>query len=273
MKRLHNGVLIFDVIDIILISFLIGNSCAHLIRKYKSKTNIDPIVKELKKECRVIAVNIDGKPLKFPLVRGGDDVSIIIKNKKFARLMRLLLTARKNQRLLQFLQANFTTLNLFLTATLDFRIAVGGSLDYTQIVLISGPSMLSGYLVAQIVKNPLISVFLPLTLLYGRGIQDIQDPYESCRLLCKAAEQIHSRELAIEMSELNSLVGETFYNLPLICVEEKSSLVQRFKLRKLVESEIVQNRVQYFSEFIKKFPECDGDSKIIFEQMIGKITE
>jgi hypothetical protein len=44
-------------------------------------------------------------------------------------------------------------------------------------------------------------------------------------------------------------------------------------LRELIKSEKARKRVQHFSEFIKKFPECDADPKAVYEQIVEKIAE
>ena len=82
------------------------------------------------------------------------------------------------------------------------------------------------------------------------------------------------------MKELTSLVEDTsnaiqlpIDQVPLVYVEEKISLLQRFKLRKLIESEKARKRVQHFSEFIKKFPECDADPEAVYEEIVEKIIE
>ena len=107
-------------------------------------------------------------------------------------------------------------------------------------------------MVAQV--TPLASIFLPLAMLYGRGIEQIPDPYENCKLLCKAAEEFHNKQILIEMSKLNSFVenAPSTLELPLdavhlVCVEEKLSLLQRFKLRKLINGKLIKNRVQHFN--------------------------
>ena len=82
MKRLHTGLIVFDTIDIICISFSAGSGIAYVVkkyRKYKVKykvinkviTGEDPIVTELKEKSPVTMFSEDGKPLKLPLVRGG----------------------------------------------------------------------------------------------------------------------------------------------------------------------------------------------------------
>jgi hypothetical protein len=287
MKRLHTGVIVFDTIDIICISFSVGSCLAYLMRKHKESRDVDPIVTELKEKSPVIAVSIDGKPLKLPLVRGGDTlkgvkgVSLAIKSKRLAALISAIVYAKRSQKLVKLLQIYFAILNASLTSSVGLRFAVGGSLDYTQFILIAFPATAGGFLIGQVIANPLASVFLPLAILYGRGIEDIPDPYEKCKLLCKVAEEFHNKQLAIdEMKNLNSLVEDTSTALqlpldkvPLVCVEEKLSLLQRFKLRKLIESERVQKRVQHFNEFIKQFPECDADPETVYEQVVEKIPE
>jgi hypothetical protein len=283
MKRLHTGVILLDTIDIICISFSVGSGLAYLVQRHKKNRSGDPIVTELKEKSPVIAVSIDGKPLKLPLVRGGDNlkkVSLAIKSKKLAALIRAIVNAKKGQRLFKILQIYFAILNASLTSTVGLRFALGGSLDYTQFILIAFPATAGGFLMGQVIANPLASVFLPLAILYGRGIEDIPDPYENCKLLCKVAEEFHNKQLAIEMKNLNSLVEETStaLQLPLdkvslVCVEEKLSIMQRFKLRKLVKGEKVRKRVQHFNEFIKQFPECDADPQTVYEQVVEKITE
>jgi len=70
-----------------------------------------------------------------------------------------------------------------------------------------------------------------------------------------------------------NLYGNTdkFDKVHLLCVEEKLSLLQRYKLRQLIKSEKARKRVQDFSEFIKKFPECDADPEAVYEQIVEKI--
>lgn len=82
------------------------------------------------------------------------------------------------------------------------------------------------------------------------------------------------------MKKLNSLVEDTStaFQLPLdkvhlLCVEEKLSLLQRYKLRQLTKSMKVRKCIQYLSEFLKKFPECDADPEAVDEQIVKKITE
>ena len=61
---------------------------------------------------------------------------------------------------------------------------------------------------ATIYSHPLASALLPLAILFGRGIEDIPDPYEKCRLICKVAEEYHNKQLMLEMKNLNSLLED-----------------------------------------------------------------
>lgn len=58
----------------------------------------------------------------------------------------------------------------------------------------------------------------------------------------------------------------------LLCLEDKLLLLQRYKLIELTRSDKARKRVQYFSEFIKKFPECDADPRAVYEQIVEKIA-
>lgn len=285
MKRLHTGVILLDSVDIICIGFSVGSGLAYLIRVYRKKRNlenIDPIVAELKKKSPVIAVSTTGKPLKLPLVRGGANkligVSLAVRNRRLAALIRAIVYAKKSQKLYKACQLFFAIFNASLTSSVGLCFACGGSLNWTQVILLGFPSTVGGFLLAQILTNPLASVFLPLAIVYARGIEDIPDPYENCKNLCKVAEKFHNRQLAIEMKELlvedpSTTLQLPMDQVPLVCVEEKFSLLQRFKLRKLIESERAQKRVQHFNEFIKKFPECEADPEVVYEQIVEKITE
>jgi hypothetical protein len=72
-----------------------------------------------------------------------------------------------------------------------------------------------------------------------------------------------------EMKHMNSLVEDTANKLhlpidkvplfPLSCDEQPLSLIERYRLRSAVENAKIRKRVQHFSEFIKKFPECGAD--------------
>lgn len=280
MKRLHTGLIVLDAIDIICISFSAGSVIAYLVkisRNYKRNRGEDPIITELKEKSPITMFSESGKPLKLPLVRGGDrikGVSLLIKNKKLRNIVRAIVNIKRKQKQLRLFREFFVIFNVLLTSGFGLRFAVGGSLDYTQVILIALPSTVGGFLMGLTSAYPIFSVLVPLVILYGRGIEDIPDPYEKCRVICKAAEEYHNRQLAIEMENFNSLVEDASTALqlpldkvPLLCVEEKLSLLQRYKLKEVIKSAKAQKRVQHFSEFIKKFPECDADPEAVKEKI------
>lgn len=281
MKRLHTGVILLDTIDIICISVSSGSLIAYLVkisRKYKRNRGEDPIIMELKKKSPITMVSESGKPVKLPLVRGGDDkikgVSLLIKNKKLRNIVITIFHTKRKQKQLRLLREFFVLFNALLTSGFGLRFAVGGSLNYTQVILIALPSTVGGFLVGLASAYPIFSVLVPLGILYGRGIEHIPDPYEKCRVICKAVEEYHNRQLAIEMENFNSLVEDAstalqlpLDKIPLVCVEEKLSLLQRYKLKEVIKSAKAQKRVQHFSEFIKKFPECGPDTEALKEKI------
>jgi hypothetical protein len=225
-----------------------------------------------------------GKPLKLPLMRGGQNkirgFSLMIKNKKLAQIMMAIVNARKNKKKLRLLQDVLFILNGLLTTSTGLRIAVGGSLNYTQILLIAFPSTIGGFLMGTIYAHSLTSAVLPIAILFGRGIEDIPDPYQKCRLLCKAAEEYHNQQLMLKMENFKSLVEDAAAALklpidkvPLLCTEQPHSLVERYKLKEVMKSAKARKRVQHFSEFIKKFPECDADPEAIYQEVIGNVQK
>jgi len=282
MKRFTSGLIVLDTIDIICISFSAGSGIACLVkiyRKHKRSKGPDPIIKELKEKSPITMVSKEGKPLKLPLVRGGDEIkgfSLLIKNEKFAKIVRALLDARRKHRQLRLLRQFLLILNTLLTSSLGLRFAAGGSLNYTQIILIAFPSTVGGLLIGLASSYPVLSVLVPLAILSGRGIEDIPDPYQKCKVICEAAEAYHNKQMMQEMANLNLLVEDAATALqlpidkvPLLCVEEKLSLLQRYKLKALIRSAEARKRVQYFSEFIKKFPECDADPEAVYEEIVN----
>ena len=167
-------------------------------------------------------------------------------------------------------------LNQLLTNGTGFRIAVGGSLNNVQIILIAFPSTMVGFIMGRISTYPLASAMLPIAILFARGVEDIPNPYEKCQILCKVAEEYHNKELILEMANLDSLIVTTAnaIKLPidkvhLLCVERPNSLLERYKLKKIIRSAKAQRRIQYFREFIKRFPECDVDSETVYREFIG----
>ena len=133
-----------------------------------------------------------------------------------------------------------------------------------------------GFSVEFIYEHPLTNILLPLLVLYVRNIkiENLPDHYEKCSLICKTAEQYYNKQPAIEMGNFNSFIQNgTELQLPLnkeplLCVEDKLSLLQRYKLRKLTESLKAENKIQYFNEFIQKFSESDPDPEAVYEEIL-----
>lgn len=166
MKRLHSGLLVFDTLDIVCLSFSVGSGIACAVkfcrnRKYRRKriSGEDPIVTELKEKSRILMFSEKGNRLKVPLMRGGDQIlaggfSLMIRSKKLTNIIRAIVMAKQNQRKLRFLQQFFVLFNFLLTHGVGLRFALGGSLDYTQILLIAFPSTLSGILMGLTTSYP-----------------------------------------------------------------------------------------------------------------------
>ena len=241
----------------------------------------DPIVEELKKKSpiKMVSKRKKNQSLKFPLIRGGDSqiraYSFKIKSEKLAKILKAIVQARRYQTNLRFLQNCLLILNAFLTISTGFRIAAGGSLDYVQIILIAFPSTVGGFLVRTISQYPLMSALLPLAILLGRDIENVPDPFKKCRMICKAAEEVHNKQLRLEMKNLRSLVKDTsdalhlpLDQVPLVCTEDKIPLTQRFKLKEVIPSDRARKQIQHFSEFLKKFSECDADSETVFHEIM-----
>jgi hypothetical protein len=300
MKRLNGRrALLIDWLDIVLISFEVGAVIAFLYRRYQKNKNLDPIVAELKKNSLTVEKSNPSRRIstkrfskKLHLIRGGEltkngaeissGVSLVIRNKKFSAFLKALVEAKRSQKLLILLQIFFAILNHSLEYNLGLRIYVSGSLNFTQIILLAVSGSVSGILVGQIL-NPLATMALPLMIMFGRGIEDVPDPQEKCKLICEIAENYHNKQHLVQMQELNSLVAESSEKLklplekvPLMsveCVKEKVSILQRYKLRQVVESEKVKNRVKYFNKFIEKFPECDVNIEEIAKEVGEKMKE
>lgn len=60
---------------------------------------------------------------------------------------------------------------------------------------------------------------------------------------------------------------------PLLCGEEKLSLIQRYKLKESIRSAKIEKQIQYFSEFIKELPQSDADSEVVYQPIVEKIKQ
>jgi len=288
MKKLHTGVIVLDSIDILCMSFFTGSMITYCFKTYRGYRKIkitgeDTIVEELKRNSPINTFSEKNDPLKLPLMKNGDKIrgfSLMIKNQKLAQVIMAIVNARKNQKKLRLLKDILFILNVLLTNTTGLSIVAGGSVSYTQIILIVFPSTIGDFLMGAISTYPLAIAVLPIVILFGRGIEDIADPYEKCRFSSKAAEKYHNQQLMLEMENLDSLLVNAAVaiqllidKVPLLCVEQLFSLLERYKLTEVIKSAKARQRVQHFSKFIKKFSECDANPEALYQEVIGNVKK
>ena len=279
MKRFPNGLIKLDVMDIICFGFWSGSILAYALKRYKiykSDIGQDLIIQELKRKSPIMMVCKKKNYIKLPLMRGGENILgikgfyLLLKSEKLSKIVITILNARKNQRRLRELQTVLFILNQLLTSATGFRIATGVSveLNLIQIILFALPSTLGGFVIASVSNYPLQTALLPILLLFGRGIEDVQDSKEKCKFICKYAETYHNNQLQLEMKNL-----DLFVEKPLLCIEQPLSLVERYKLKEIIKSDKARQRVQHYGKFIKKFSECEPEPEKIYEQIIGNVRK
>lgn len=274
MKRLHTGKIVLEVIDLVLIGLSAGGFLAFFREKYQNYKikHEDPIVGELKRISPRLMLSSKGSLLKIPLVRGGDKMKIfsfITENKMIAKIVMDFIFSKENEKKLLILQYTLFFLNNILTDGFGLRVAVAVSPSFLQIILVVLPSTIGGFVLGTVSSYPLASALLPLTVLFGRKIEDVPDPAEQCRMICKVAEQYHNRKMLVEMQKTVLPEPPAGIELPgpLVCIEQRTSLVQRYKLRSIVERVKAEKQIVHFDEFIKKFPECAPDPLIIYQKI------
>lgn len=89
-----------------------------------------------------------------------------------------------------------------------FSIATAKSLTHIQIILFAFPSTLSGFLTGIIQANLIVGVLLPIAILLGRDIEQISDPYEKCKLLCRSARQYHNKKIQLEIKNSRPILED-----------------------------------------------------------------
>lgn len=289
MKRfLYSNLLTFDVTDVILLSWTVGGSAVHVYKWYRNRRErrknldkgIDPIVIELKETAPRIVISDRGKPITVPTYRGGDDSSIrawhkIIESRRLGKIICAIAYASSKHRKLVFIGRAFCILNNMLTVGTGLRFALGGYQNGIQIVLIAFTSTTMGAISAAFISSPLV-VLIPVGLFFGRGIEVIADPYEECRLICRMAEQYHNQRLLQDMPAFTTMAkkaaiqsGISLDEFPLLCVEEQLSLVQRYRLKQVIETPEGKKAVKFFAEFIKQFKQCDPNPEEIYQNVVG----
>jgi hypothetical protein len=58
----------------------------------------------------------------------------------------------------------------------------------------------------------------------------------------------------------------------LLCVEEKLSLVQRYRLKELLTTVETRKRVKHFDHFINQLTDCSVDTPQKYKEIIEKIS-
>ena len=294
MRRYRaTGSLELDILDVILLAWVAGGTLSFLSRQIKNRKfrrqKRDSLAIDLERQSRSLMITEQGKAIPVATIskisggaeanKGASLFQAMVKNRRFARFLRLLLVAKEKERQFKLLRIFFFTFNSILT-TGGIRVAVGGNLDLVQLILIIFPSSLAGFILERLIENPVVTVMLPITALYARGIEDIDDTSEKCRQICQAAEKIHNKRMLMEMKEIVA-PDETQampFSVPsesaaIECVESKLSLTQRYRLKQLLKGEKTRRQVQHFSEFIKKFPECDPNEELVSQEIMQRISE
>jgi hypothetical protein len=273
MKRTLKGLYVLDSIDVFLLAFSFGGTISYFLKR---KNRPDPLIKELKDISRirenkrlVQPFKPDGSMMNGKLLGGREEgikgiflVSILIKNPKFVALITKILKLYQRQKKMRFFFALF---NALIASSVGIKFAAGGGSGYLQILLIVLPSSISGFLLANLSQNPLSTIFLPLLFFLGRDIETIVDPELKCRILCKFSEVYHNKQILAEMKNITPLLQEI--QEPLVCVEQRLSLIERYKLRQLTKNTLAKNRIKHFSEFIKKFPDCVPDLENLYQEI------
>ena len=57
----------------------------------------------------------------------------------------------------------------------------------------------------------------------------------------------------------------------LLCTEQPLLLLEHYKFKEIIKSEKAGKRVQHFSEFIKKFPECGANPDDVYNEVVEKV--
>jgi len=166
-------------------------------------------------------------------------------------------------------------LNLILSTSFGLRVAFGGFLCDTKIILFGIPSTVSGFVMGQLSSHTILGVLIQIAILSGLGIKDIPDPYDKSRSIYEVPTEYHNKKMMVEMGNLNSLLENSVSALhlpidkvPLFCPEQPLSLIEGYKLKSLVERAKARNHLQYFSEFIKKFSEYNANPEAVYEDVL-----
>ena len=286
MKKYPNGLILLDIVDIICIAFFLGSSMALIIKEIKRRNQYkgeDPIVGELKEKSPMRKISRKNKKLlKVPMVRGGDLVKINLsskldlyskefKSRRISNLLRILMCAQKERRVLYAIRYFLFLLHIASIRRLGLSVSMGSSLGYVHVIVVASTSSIGGFIMTMLSTYPVTPLIMlsPLLILVKR-FEFVPDVYERCRILCEAAKEYYNNQLKIEMKGFNEEVISPlkfeFKEGPLECTE-KGKLYQRY----LENKDEVKRRVQYYTEFLDKFPECKDLNSETLDEIIQKL--
>ena len=199
-------------------------------------------------------------------------LSIVLKSEKISNLILSLAQAKINRRDLKVMRAFISVLGRVLSSG-GVHVSVGVFDSSFQVLLVALSSSTVGLIVGLILENPLSIIGVPLTILLTREIEEVDYDTEECSLFCKASEQILNKKIKIKMNKVVTpirpesipLDTESIPNF-LECTEDKLSLSTRYKLKESIKTPYNRESIEYFSNFIKKFQQCDPEYKINYDQ-------
>ena len=294
MYKLPGSRYLLDSCDVCLLGFSGGILLSYLYKKYKvyivyknknenSKDyrSINLIVEELRKKSPIQVRTTRDNWIKMPMVRGGVDpkfpefveaFSVIIKSEKISNLILSLAQEKINRRDLRIMRAVISVLGRVLSNG-SVHASIGVFDGSFQVLVIAISSSTAGLIIGLLTENPLSIIGIPLTILLTREIEEVDYDTEECQLFCEASEQYLNKKIKIKMDKVvNHIRPESVpldsESIPkfLECTEDKLSLSTRYKLKESIKTPYNRKSIEYFSNFIKKFQQCDPEYKTNYDQ-------
>ena len=284
MKIYPNGVVIFDLVDIICIGLILGYSTGKIIKiinKYYSNKSEDRLVSELKRISPVKKLT-KYEPIRVPVKyfpRGGQQpetwhkFKIFLKNKRLARLALYLLRVTEPLRKLKQVRAALVFLNLLLYQGFGIVFSLDGNMTSLRLILSTSSAYLIGALISLLsVPGGIVFIVGPIITLVSRYEYIPPEMVNECKLLCQAAKQYYNKKFLIEMKALNPEL-EMPVNLnveqgPFEC-EGEGVLFQRY----LENKEKLKKQVGNYNELKSTFPECNDENVEQLEKTVNQLHE
>lgn len=284
MKIYPNGVIIFDLVDIICIGLILGYSTGKIIKiinKYYLNKSEDRLVSELKKISPVKKL-AKYKPIPVPVKyfpRGGQQhetwhkVKIFLKNKRLARLALYLLRVTEPLRKLKQVRVALAFLNLLLYQGFGIVFSLDGNMNSLRLIVSASSAYLIGSLVSLLsVPGGIVFIVGPIATLVSRYEYIPPELINECKLLCQATKQYYNKKFLIEMKALNPEL-EMPVNLnagqgPFECKGE-GVLFQRY----LENQEKLKQQVHSYNELKSTFPECNDENVEQLEEIVNQLHQ